>query len=161
GTYTCYCTTYFHDVTMSNTRLYVSGPAPTTTTLTDNGPNPANFGDAVSFTVSVTGDTSISGETVDIFDADGSPSGPVASPTITNSTATFNISGLSAGTHPLFAAYAGDFTHATSQSSQVEQVVNGPAPAVAAVTVNGGPIVARDAFGNTPSLFGQNSIVEQ
>src|SRR5207244_1960877 len=34
-------------------------------------------------------------------------------------------------------------------------------PAVASVTINGGPIVARDAFGNTPILLGQNSIVEQ
>jgi hypothetical protein len=161
GTYTCYCTTFGNTVTMSSTRLYVAGPTPTTTSLTDNGPNPSNLGDAVSFTVNVAGGTAITGETVNVYDADGAPGVPVATPTLANGTATFNISSLSAGTHHLFAAYGGDFTHATSQSSQVAQVVNGPAPSVTAVVINGGPIVAVDAFGNTPSLAGQSAIVEQ
>jgi probable HAF family extracellular repeat protein len=36
-----------------------------------------------------------------------------------------------------------------------------PLPAVSSVVVNGGPIVTRDSFGNTPNLVGQNSVVEQ
>jgi hypothetical protein len=37
----------------------------------------------------------------------------------------------------------------------------GPCPDVTSIVVNGGPIVSRDVFGNTPNLLGQNSVVEQ
>jgi hypothetical protein len=50
-------------------------------------------------------------------------------------------------------------TSAISTADQFTYVA--PPPAVTSVTINGGPIAAIDAFGNTPNLTGQNSIVEQ
>jgi Bacterial Ig-like domain (group 3)/Beta-propeller repeat len=98
----------------------------TTTTLTDNGPNPSIYGQVVSFTVSVSsGGSPISGETVAIEDASNG-NAVVASPTLTNGTATFTIFNLTLGTHNLFAVYSGDADNAPSDSSltPVSQVVN-------------------------------------
>ena len=64
--------------------------SPTTTTLTDNGPNPSLSGASVSFTVSVSSASPISGETVSIEDG----STVIATPTLTNGTATFTLSSL-------------------------------------------------------------------
>jgi uncharacterized repeat protein (TIGR01451 family) len=103
--------------------------AATTTTLIDNGPNPSTFGQAVSFTTTVSGGAAINGETVTIEDADNA-NAVVASPTLSSGTVTFSISGLSVGTHHLFAVYPGDSAHAASNSSAspVTQVVNPPVP---------------------------------
>jgi hypothetical protein len=86
----------------------------------------------------------------------------VASPTLTNGTVTFTISNLSAGTHHLFAVYNGDSTHAGSNSSAtpVAQVVNAY-PVVLSVVVNGGTPQYVDSNGQSWSLAGQNSVVEQ
>jgi hypothetical protein len=118
----------------------------TTTTLTDNGPNPSTVGQAVGFTVTVTGGSSISGETVNVEDADAG-NAVVATPTLTGGTVTFNITTLTAGTHHLFAVYPGDATHAASQSSQVLQTVNNGALNTATTLVDNGP---------NPSFFGQS-----
>jgi len=135
----------------------------TTTTLTDNGPNPSTFGQAVSFTATVSGGSAISGETVYIEDADNA-NAVVASPTLgSGGTVTFTISNLTVGTHHLFAVYNGDATHAGSNSSAtpVTQIVNEPAPVVASVIINGGAPAYTDSLGNNRSLVGQNSVVEQ
>ena len=129
---------------------------PTTTMLTDNGPNPSTGGQAVGFTVTVSGDSTLSGETVTIEDASNG-NAVVATPTLTNGTVTFNLSSLTAGTHNLFAVYAGDATHPGSTSSQVSQAVligttttltdNGPNPSAInqpvsfTVTVSGGAAI--------------------
>jgi Bacterial Ig-like domain (group 3)/Beta-propeller repeat len=137
-------------------------PSSTTTTLTDNGPNPSTYGQAVSFAVTVSGGTTINGETVYIEDASNA-NAVVASPTLSGNTVTFTISDLSIGTHNLFAVYNGDDNNAASNSSAtpVTQVINEPAPAVASVVVNGGAPAYTDSFGNSFSLAGQNSVVEQ
>ncbi len=131
--------------------------ATTNTTLTDNGPNPSSVGGAVSFTTTVSGGASISGETVQIEDASNG-NAVVATPTLSGGTASFSISTLTAGTHNLFAVYTADPTHAGSQSSQVSQVVSaGVAPTVTSVMVNGVKVV--DGLGTTENLAGQNSVV--
>jgi hypothetical protein len=138
-------------------------PLDTTTTLTDNGPTPSTFGQSVSFTATVTGGSSIGGQTVFIEDADNA-NAVVASPTLTNSTVTFDISNLTVGTHHLFAFYNGDSTHTASNSSTtpVTQVVNGgAAPALVSMIVNGGAPQYLDENGVAVNLAGQNSVVEQ
>jgi hypothetical protein len=141
-----------------------SNTVATTTTLTDNGPNPSNFGDTVSFTATVSGGSVITGETVFIEDADNA-NAVVASPTLSSGAVTFTISNLGVGTHHLFAVYNGDGTHFTSNSSlaPVIQVVIGfgVAPAVSSVVVNGGAPAYSDSQGHSWSLAGQNSVVEQ
>jgi Bacterial Ig-like domain (group 3) len=137
---------------------------PTTTTLTDNGPNPSNAGQAVSFTAVVSGGSAITGETVFIEDASNA-NAVVASPTLSGGTVTFSVASLNVGTHQLFAVYNGDPTHAGSNSSlsPVTQIVNAtaPAPAVTSVVVNGGASAYLDSNGLSVSLAGQNSVVEQ
>ncbi len=116
---------------------------PTTTTLTDSGPNPSEGGTAVSFTTTVTpvAGPAISGETVNIEDASNG-NAVVATPTITNGTATFTISNLSVATHNLFAVYPGDANNAASQSSQSAQVVQSGFQVVSTVaTPNGVEII--------------------
>jgi hypothetical protein len=85
----------------------------TTTTLTDNGPNPSTYGQAVSFTATVSGGSTIDGETVTIEDASNA-NAVVASPTLAGGAKSFTISNLTIGTHNLFAVYGGDATHPTA-----------------------------------------------
>jgi IPT/TIG domain len=137
---------------------------PTTTTLADNGPNPSNYGEAVSFTATVSGSSDTDGETVFIEDADAA-NAVVASPTLTGGSVTFTIYDLTVGTHDLFAVYNGDTTNASSNSSAtpVTQVVNysGLAPAWVSDVVNGGTPQYFDQNGLNVSLAGQNSLIEQ
>jgi Bacterial Ig-like domain (group 3)/Kelch motif/Beta-propeller repeat/YDG domain/Galactose oxidase, central domain len=138
-------------------------PAPTTTSLADNGPNPSNWGDAVSFTATVSGGPAITGETVFIEDASNA-NAVVASPTLSGGTVTFTISNLTGGTHNLFAVYNGDDNNVGSNSSAtpVTQVVTDlSAPVWLSDVVNGGSPQYVDQLGHSFSLAGQNSVVEQ
>jgi endonuclease/exonuclease/phosphatase family metal-dependent hydrolase len=120
--------TLYADLTTASDHLPVvadytiSTTVPTTTTLTAAGPNPSETGVGVSFTATVAGGAVVSGETVTIRDASNG-NAVVATPTLTNGTATVTVSGLGTGSHNLFAAYAGDATHAASQSGAVAQQV--------------------------------------
>jgi hypothetical protein len=76
---------------------------------------------------------------VQIEDASNS-NAVVATPTLTNSTVTFNIANLSVGTHNLFAVYSGDAANAGSQSGTAPQTVN-------ALPVVGSPVVNGDFAG--------------
>ena len=155
-------------LTSNSATLYITGADATTTTLTDNGPNPSAFGQAVSFTVTVSGGAPINGQTVFIEDTDNAYD-VVASPTLVNSAVTFDISDLAVGQHHLIAVYNGDSTHAASNTSAtpVLQTVNsgGAAPVLVSAEVNGGyGLVANsdyyiDGQGSTFDLSGQNSVV--
>jgi hypothetical protein len=114
--------------------------------LTDNGPNPSLSGTAVSFTTTVTpaSGSPINGEQVDIEDASNG-NAVVATPTIVNGTATFTISNLSVGSHNLFAVYGGDSTDASSQSSQVDQVVQSTFQVVTSVATPNGVVFTFNA----------------
>ncbi len=118
----------------------------TTTLLIDDGPNPSLFGVAVNFMVSVTpaSGSAISGETVNIEDASNGDA-VVATPIITNGTASFTLSSLSVGTHNLFAAYPGDSTEAASQSSQVTQTILSNFEVVSSVATPNGVVITFDA----------------
>jgi hypothetical protein len=121
----------------------VAGSNPvTTTTLTDNGPNSSTSGQAVSFTVQVSGGVP-DGETVTLEDADNS-NAVVGSATLSGGSATIPLSNLTVGTHSLFAIYAGDSNFAGSQSSEVAQTVAALPVAVTSATVNGSsaPIIS-------------------
>jgi hypothetical protein len=118
----------------------------TTTLLSDDGPNPSLVGVAVNFLVAVTpaSGSALSGETVNIEDASNSDA-VVATPTITNGTASFTLSSLSLGTHNLFAAYPGDSTEAASQSSQLTQTVLANFEVVSSVATPNGVVITFDA----------------
>src|ERR1019366_8915456 len=75
----------------------------TTTTLTDNGPNPSIVGNPVSFVVTVS-PTVANGETVSLEDASNS-NAVVGTGTLSGGTATISVSGLSVGSHNIFAVY--------------------------------------------------------
>jgi hypothetical protein len=97
-------------------------PPPTTTILTDKGPNASTFGQTVNFTVNVTGGVP-DGENVTLEDAsNGNP--VVGSGAVTNGTANIAVINLSGGAHDLFAVYGGDSTLTGSQSSTVTQTVH-------------------------------------
>jgi hypothetical protein len=74
-----------------------------------------------------------------------------------------NFTATSAGTIYWVATFNGDSNNnAVTSSNSAEQVlVNGPAPAVASVVVNGGAPAYTDSNGLSVSLLGQNSVVEQ
>ena len=95
---------------------------PTTTLLADTGSNPVPQGANATFTVNVSSSSPISGETVSIEDASNGDA-VVATPTLTNGSATFTISSLGVGSHNLFAVYPTDGTYGTSYSNLVTQVV--------------------------------------
>jgi hypothetical protein len=99
----------------------VNAGASSTTTLTDNGPNPSLVGASVSFTITVSPSVP-DGETVKLEDASNG-NAVVTTQSLTGSTVTFNVSSLPLGSHNLFAVYGGDSSFSGSQSSQVTQNV--------------------------------------
>jgi Bacterial Ig-like domain (group 3) len=153
-----YASGAFHDITSGSNGAYSAGPGydlvtgigspivnvlvpdlvgATTTTLTDNGPNPSVYGTEVSFTVNETTSAAAftSGETVSVEDASNGDA-VVGTGTLTNGSATITVSDLSAGSHSLFAAYGGDLLHAASSSNQVSQTVS-PIATATTLTDNG------------------------
>ena len=110
------CNGYTFAITYDNNDVVLTVVSPTTTNLTGNGPSTSTYGDAVTFTVTVSGGSAINGETVTIEDANNA-NAVVASPTLTNGVVTFDIANLTVGTHDLFAVYNGDRTHAGSNDS--------------------------------------------
>ena len=136
----------YHQTQNSSTVSQVvnSSQATTTTTLTDNGPNPSAVNQPVSFTVSVTGTSSINGETVQIEDASNS-NAVVASGVLSYSgstgTAIISISSLTVGAHNLFAVYAGDSNNQSSLSNQVTQTVNNTLIVLTTQQTNSGIII--------------------
>jgi len=102
-------------------------PTNTTTTVGTSG-TPSVFGDAVTFTATVTGGTN--GAAVAFQNAGANVAG-CASQTLSGGTATCNTSALPAGTHSIAAVYLGDANTLASTSSALSQLVN---PAGQAIT---------------------------
>jgi hypothetical protein len=140
---------------------------PTTTTLVDNGPNPSNTGQAVSFTVNVSGGVP-AGDTVILEDADNSNAQIGPAGTLANGSASITVpaGALGVGTHHIFAAYGGDSVYAASQSSAVAQVVDITLVSVK-VNASTAPILSASETSNNvvtvatdgPSGFGVNDPV--
>ena len=144
-------------ITVLGQQITVTQLASTTTTLTDNGPNPSTVGQAVSFLVTVSPSVP-DRETVTLEDASNG-NAVVGTGTLTGGTVIISVSTLTAGTHDIFAVYGGDANYAASQSAQGAQVVNsGPAPGLSSATVNGADVTIA---GQSVSLAGkQRSMVD-
>jgi hypothetical protein len=111
--------------------------APTTTALgSDN--NPSTYGQAVTFTATVS--PSVATGTVQFLD-NGNPLG--APVTLSGGTAANSTAALTAGTHSITASYSGDANFVGSTSSALSQQVNQAATATA---------LSSD---NNPSTYGQ------
>ncbi len=101
-------------------------PAATTTAI-KSSLNPSAYGQAVTFTATVT----LSGETPagTVTFKDGTTT--LGARTLASGIATFNTTTLTAGAHTITAAYGGDSNFATSTSSPLTQTVNTATTAIA------------------------------
>jgi hypothetical protein len=124
GTYTLHFTASNGFGTPTTQTFTLIIDSTTTTTLTDNGPNPSTTAQAVSFTASIS-PTVPNGDMVTLEDA--SNNNAVLGTSLTSggaATVVVAAGALSAGTHNIFAVYGGDPYFTTSQSAAISQVVN-------------------------------------
>ena len=114
--------------------IVVTGRATTTAVVSSN--NPSLVGQTVTFTatVSPTSPGPVPTGTV-TFTIDGVPGLPIALNGAGQ--AAFSTSSLSAGTHPVTAAYSGDTTYDPSSSATLQQLVQSPTALSATKTVAG------------------------
>ena len=117
--------------------IHTVNPGSTSTTLSST-PNPSTLGQTVTLNATVSA----------VAPAVGVPTGTVtfrdgatvlATATLVNGSASFTISTLAAGSHPLTAVYSGSATFAASTSAVVTQVVNAPAPAATSTSLTSTP----------------------
>jgi hypothetical protein len=102
--------------------LFVVVPQTTTTTLSlTAGSNPSSFGQALTFTASVTPQFSGSPSGTVQFRDSGSSLGPPV--TLNNGTAALTVSTLAVGVHNITAAYSGDSNYAPNTSAAITQLV--------------------------------------
>jgi hypothetical protein len=103
-----------------------------TTAILKSSANPSTFGQAVTFTVTVSpsgSSTQIPTGAVIIFDGVI----PLTTLTLVNGTASFTTSALPIGANAISVVYSGDMTFATSNSTPISQVVNAAAPVASVV----------------------------
>jgi hypothetical protein len=96
-----------------------AGPLVTTTNLS-SGTNPSTYGNQVTYTVTVSATGPTPTGTVNLLDG----ANQIGTTTLSNGSATFQISTLTAGTHSLTAQYVGATGFNPSTSTIVSQVVN-------------------------------------
>jgi len=89
--------------------------------------NPSVFGDAVTFTATVS-----AGATGTVSFLDGTTT--LGTGTITGTDATFTTSALAVGTHSITAVYNGDANHSAASSAALSQVIESPDYAVSSPT---------------------------
>jgi hypothetical protein len=107
---------------------------PATTTVLASTDNPTTGGSLVTFTATVSPSPGASGTVTFLDSGVALPGG--SNIALVGGVATFQISALSAGTHPISAAYSGAANFAASTSNTINFVVNAPAPQVVSVTPN-------------------------
>jgi len=96
----------------------------TTTALTSDA-NPANLGDSVTFTATVSSGSGTPAGDVTFFDG----ASPLGTATLDGSgVATFSTSALAAGSHPVTATYAASAIHASSSSTELTQTIQALSP---------------------------------
>src|SRR5205823_3135621 len=112
-----------YDVTILPGTLTVF--ADTTTTKVQSSANPSNYGQAVTFTATVTADdASVSGTPIgSVTFYDGTTALGTATLTSGVATLTTTATGLSAGNHTITAHYNGDASHQASTSAVLTQSV--------------------------------------
>jgi hypothetical protein len=103
----------------SNTVSQTVNKFGTTTALTSSL-NPSTYGQAVTFTGTVTSPSGTPAGQVNFFDG----LTPIGSSTLIGGQATLTTSSLIVGSHPITAVYAGSATHLSSTSPVVSQTVN-------------------------------------
>ncbi|MDO7845075.1 Ig-like domain repeat protein [Hymenobacter sp. M29] len=144
-----YAATTNYGASTSNTLTQVVNNAATSTTLSSSA-NPSTFGQSVTFTATVAvtspGAGTVAGT---VTFKDGSTT--LGTGTISGSTATFNTSALSQGSHSITAVYGGTTGLAASTSAVLTQVVNAPpAPAITSLSPTSGPV------GTSVTISGSN-----
>lgn len=122
-----------------NNRIRQVTLQPASTTLITASLNPAQYGQTITFTASVS-PTAATG-TIQFFDG-SSPLGTVA---ISGGTAALSVPSLSAGTHSITAAYSGDSTYFASTSAALTEVV-GKATAGVALSSGSNPSPSGQAI---------------
>ena len=120
GTYTVTITDTDQSGATTTATTHESALIPTQTTLS-SGPNPAVYGQSVTFTATVS--PAPGGGTV-AFQDNGTPIGGCGAQSLASGTATCTTAALGTGPHTLTAVYTGDPTHFGSTSSPVSQTVN-------------------------------------
>ena len=104
-------------VTLSNTSTCTPASQVSTTTSVASSLNPSAFGQSVTFTATVSGNSPTG--TVTFLD-NGST---IGTGTVSGGQATFTTSSLAIGSHPITASYPGDANNFGSSSSTLTQVV--------------------------------------
>jgi fibronectin-binding autotransporter adhesin len=136
----------------------------TTTTLTDNGPNPSTTTQSISLTATVSGGVP-NGETVSLDYLSGSTVMTVTTGLTSGGNGTVNFSvpagTLIPGTYNLYAAYPGDSTYASSSStpnSNTTQMVT-LTPTITNLTDNGpNPATTTQTISLTASVTGVGNV---
>lgn len=100
--------------------------AGTTTVALTSSQNPSSFGQAVTFTATVSGSGGTPGGTVTFNDSGAA----LSTATLSAGVATFSIATLKTGTHAITAVYAGNGTYSGSTSPGLTQTVSTPADSV-------------------------------
>jgi large repetitive protein len=111
----------------------------------------------VTFTATISGSPSVG--TVTFYAGPGLTNQIGAPVSVSGGTATSDSdSSLGAGSYTISAVYSGGTNFAGSQGT-LSVTVNGPAPSVSSVTINGGAYIDPNT-GNSENLAGQNSVVQ-
>src|SRR5262249_44862134 len=122
------------DSNTATVTITVAPPAAATTTTTvTSSANPSTYGGAVTFTAVVASTSGTPTGTVNFFDG----STQIGTGTLASGSATFQISTLSAATHPITATFVGNSSFLTSTSPAVSQVVNKKSLTVTGITASG------------------------
>lgn len=133
----------------------VTAPPPVTSSITlVSSLNPSLFGQAVTFTATVTGNNPTG--SVQFKDGATNLGSPVP---MAAGVAAFPISTLTVGTHPITAVYSGDIGNAASTSTILNQVVNAPPPpgtSSVVLTSSLNPSPAGQAVTFTATVTGNN-----
>jgi hypothetical protein len=107
-----------------------------------SSPNPSMFNQNVTFTATVSGGVTPATGTMQFQEG----ATTLGSSTVSNGSASFSTSSLSAGTHNVYAVYSGDAGHAGNTSNTVAQVVTyGVCPMYDNSKATGGTIAVRVA----------------
>ena len=136
-------------------RGVASTPIAESTLIVDNGPTPSPLGTSVSFTVTVTGGQIATGGTVTLEDA-ANNNNVVGTGTLTNGTVTIPTTSLALGTDKIFAIYAGDTFHQSSQSSTVTHTVTPVSPDLLVTLVGTGRNLGFEWDSHVPAGLYEN-----
>ena len=126
---------------------------PTTTTITQNTPNPSVLGETVTFSATVSGNSPSPTGTVSFFDGSTLLGSGNLATTNQITKAVFSYSSFTVGSHSITAVYNGDANYTGSTSLPVDQQVNNATTTVMGASPN------PSTFGETVVLSATVSVV--